>query len=410
MIEDNQFSEDVLYSDPNDFINDDNIERKKRAARRSIRKKKKRKKQLIKLYTRIGVFFFVSIFLIFGISLIVRKILTLNGVEIPEYSVFGVIAQSEKEDTITLEESSEPKEPEEKKVYYAELTDSTKGLGGDVIGAYGILVDVENNTILGQRDCMATMYPASMTKVLTLLVACEHINDLDDKYKLKLETLNYAYNNDCSCAGFAEDETVTVRDLLYGTILPSGGDAAVGLACYVAGSHEAFVELMNQKLVELGLGDSSHFTNCVGLFAEDHYTTTYGMAMIMEAAMDNEICREVLSARKYTTSSTEQHPNGIELSNWFLRRIEDKECGVTILGGKTGFVNQSGNCAVSYAETPDGKGYVCVIGQSQGSWRCIYDHVAVYSSFFSNNYQPPTEQELEEEMEEDKLEEQNEAA
>ena len=178
---------------------------------------------------------------------------------------------------------------------------------------------------------------------------------------------------------------MTVKDLFYGTILPSGADAALGLATYVAGDQDAFVALMNEKLKELGLSDTAHFTNCVGLYDENHYCTVYDMAMILEAALDNELCREVLAAHTYTTSSTSEHPEGITISNWFLRRIEDKETGAEILCGKTGFVAQSGSCAASYGEDENGKGYICVTADSTSSWRCIYDQVALYSEFTSKD-------------------------
>ena len=97
------------------------------------------------------------------------------------------------------------------------------------------------------------------------------------------------------------DETVPVRELFYGTILSSGADAALGLATYVAGSQEAFVALMNEKLEELGIADTAHFTNCVGLYDEAHKCTVSDMAVILEAAMDNDLCREVLGARTYET-------------------------------------------------------------------------------------------------------------
>jgi D-alanyl-D-alanine carboxypeptidase (penicillin-binding protein 5/6) len=228
---------------------------------------------------------------------------------------------------------------------------------------------------------MTKIYPASMTKVLTVLVAAEHITNLDDEFTVTLDITDYAYKNDCSSVGFLNDETVTVRDLFYGTVLPSGGDAALALATYVAGSQEAFVELMNEKLEELGIADTAHFTNCIGLYNEDHYCTTYDMAVIMKAAVENELCREVLSAHTYTTSSTTQHPDGITISNWFLRRIEDKDSGGLVLCGKTGFVNQSGSCAVSYYISDSGVPYICVTADTYSSWRCLYDHVAMYNEY-----------------------------
>ena len=169
--------------------------------------------------------------------------------------------------------------------------------------------------------------------------------------------------------------------MFYGTILPSGGDAAVGLATYVAGSHEAFVELMNEKLEELGLSDTAHFTNCVGLYDTNHYCTIYDMAVIMKAAIQNELCLEVLSEKCYTTASSTEHPEGLTISNWFLRRIEDKETGGEVVGAKTGYVVESGSCAVSYSVADDGTPYICATAGSTSSWRCIYDHVEIYTNY-----------------------------
>ncbi|MDE5907308.1 MAG: serine hydrolase [Lachnospiraceae bacterium] len=273
------------------------------------------------------------------------------------------------------------------KVYTASATADTLQLGDtlksgeEFFSSYAILVDMDEDSILAEKYARTRMNPASMTKVLTALVAAEHVEDLDDTFTMTLEITDYGYVNDCSSAGFMKDEVITVRDLFYGTILPSGADAAVGLATYVAGSHEAFVELMNKKLEELGLSETAHFTNCVGIYDEDHYCSVYDMAMIMEAAMDNELCREVMSAHTYNTSETPQHPDGILLSNWFLRRIEDKDCGGEVICGKTGYVVQSGSCAVSYAEDQTGKHYICVSANAGNKWRCTLDHARLYKQF-----------------------------
>lgn len=266
--------------------------------------------------------------------------------------------------------------------YEAETTAETRSIGAeDVLSEYAVLINAEDGTIAAQRDAMAIINPASMTKVLTVLVAAEHITDLDDEFTMTLEITDYAYVNDCSSVGFLDGEVVTIRDLFYGTVLPSGGDAAVALATYVAGSHEAFVDMMNEMLEELGLSDTAHFTNCVGLYDKEHYCSVYDMAMIMKAAVENELCREVLSARTYTTSATEQHPEGITISNWFIRRIEDKDTGGKVLCAKTGYVAQSGSCAASYGISGEGIPYICVTAQTYSSWRCIYDHVALYSKY-----------------------------
>lgn len=267
------------------------------------------------------------------------------------------------------------------RLHSAQVTSGTAAPPEEVNSTNVIFIDLESGDILAERGSSERINPASMTKVLTLLVAAEHITDLDDTFTMTIEITDYSYSNDCSSVGFSVGEVITVRDLLYGTILPSGGDAAVALATYVAGSHEAFVELMNEKLEQLGLSDTAHFTNCVGLYDADHYCTVYDMAMIMEAALDNELCREVLSEHTYTTSATTEHPEGITISNWFLRRIEDKDTGGEVICAKTGTVAQSGSCAVSYGMDASGREYVCATTGAHSSWRCIYDHVALYKAY-----------------------------
>lgn len=264
----------------------------------------------------------------------------------------------------------------------ASATDATESFGADIISEYGILIDVGEGTIIAQRDSRARISPASMTKILTVLVAAEHVSDLEDRFTMTMDITNYCFVNDCSIVGFEVGEEITIRDLFYGTILPSGADAAVGLAVYVAGSHEAFVDMMNEKLDELGLSDTTHFTNCVGLYDDNHYSTAYDIAVILKAAADNFFCREVLSEHIYRTSATAQHPEGIEMSNLFLRRIEDQDTHCEVLYAKTGYITESGSCAASFSVDSSGKKYICVTAKSTSSWRCIYDQAALYARYF----------------------------
>ncbi len=251
----------------------------------------------------------------------------------------------------------------------------------DCNSSFAILVDLSSNTVVADKNAAEVISPASMTKILTLLTAVDMITDLQDTFTVTIEVTDYCFSNDCSAAGFALDETVTVEDLLYGLILPSGGDAAYALALYCSGSMESFAEAMNAKVRELGLSEHAHFTNSAGLYDDGNHCTVADMAMILKAAVENELCREVLSRHIYTTSSTEQHPEGIELSNWFLRKIEDKDCHGEVACAKTGFVNESGCCAASYQISNSGKRYICVTGNAWSSWRCIYDHVAIYDRY-----------------------------
>lgn len=273
---------------------------------------------------------------------------------------------------------SEPSGP-----YAPTVTENTVTLTDEITSQYAVVVDLQTDTIIAQKEADALISPASMTKVLTLLVGAERVADrLDDTFTMTIDITDYCYVNDCSVVGLEIGETVTVRELLYGTILPSGADASLGLATYVTGSHEAFVELMNEKLEELGLSDTAHFTNCVGLYDADHKCTITDMALILKAAMENDLCREVLKARTYDTAPTADHPAGQTLSNWFLRRIEDRDNGgLEIVAGKTGYVVQSGSCAVSCGEDSQGNRYIVATGNASGSWNCLYDHTALYHDF-----------------------------
>ncbi len=251
---------------------------------------------------------------------------------------------------------------------------------------YMVLVDVDTNEIIAERDCEKVVSPASMTKILTVITARDYIDEtkLDDKFTITADIVNEAQASGLSAVGFLPGDKVTVRDMLYGTIVCSGADAAMGLAQYCAGSQEAFVDKMNKNVERLGLSDTAHFTNVVGKYDENLKCTMTDMATIISIVMQDDLLRDVMGTRIYTTDI--KYPDleledGLTISNWFIRRIEDKEMNGKVLGAKTGFVNQSGFCAASYYEAKDGKHYICVTGNANSSWRAIYDHVSVYRSF-----------------------------
>lgn len=261
-------------------------------------------------------------------------------------------------------------------------TASTVRLGKEIVSKYAILIDLKTNTVLAEKNPDAVINPASMTKIMTALVAAERQKNLNALCTITPDVTDYCFRNGCSAVNFCAGEQIPVRDLFYGTILPSGADAAMTLAKSAGGSQQGFVALMNDKLKVLGLSKTAHFTNCIGLYDKNHHCTVRDMAVILRAAVENDFCRQVLSTRTYTTSATVQHPGGLTVSNWFLRRIEDKDMGgISVQCAKTGYIHQSGSCAASYATDAAGDGYICVTGMSAGSWRCIYDQVALYRQF-----------------------------
>ena len=225
--------------------------------------------------------------------------------------------------------------------------------------------------------------------MLTLLVAAENIQDMDATYKFTSDDIDPLIEDNASRAGFEAGETVTMKDLLYSAILVSGADGTTGLANAVAGSEEKFVELMNAKIQELGL-TGTKFVNASGLHNKNHYSTVQDIAVITKAAMDNETCREVLTATKYTTSKTKQHKDGIELTSIVAQRIEgyyvdcdgdgEADDGISIEGGKTGFTDEA-KYTLSTILDDNGHTYICVTTKSKDELKAVEDQIAIYEKY-----------------------------
>ena len=239
----------------------------------------------------------------------------------------------------------------------------------DVNSKYAILIDAESGVVISHRSGNAKIYPASMTKVMTILVAVENIKDFNATFEMTYEIIKPLVDADATRAGFKEGEDVKIIDLLYGLILPSGGDCAIALAEYISGSEEEFVKLMNAKCEELGL-QNTHFANTSGLHDENNYSTPADMAIIMKHAMENPICREVLSTYKYTTEKTEENPEGIELfSTMFSRMYGNEVEGVDIVAGKTGYTSKAGRCLVTACKKENLDIIVVVLGATTKKMR-----------------------------------------
>lgn len=277
------------------------------------------------------------------------------------------------------EETERPTEPP---LIYAQMASDYFDLTSDskVSSPYAALLDVNNHKIIAGKQADTKMYPASMTKIMTLIVVTDNIDKIPQTYTFEFEMLNRLFREEASVAGFLEGETVDVEDLLYGLILPSGADAAEALAIMVAGSNEEFAKLMNAKCNELGL-KHTRFANPTGLYDGEQYTTPAEMAMIMEYAMRDELRSKVLGTYQYKTKATAQHPEGIQLTSTMYSRIYGNEApGVLVKGGKTGFTNEAGSCLVSYAVTNKGNAYVFCTGGATYRWAPVYDEIYVYKN------------------------------
>ena len=279
------------------------------------------------------------------------------------------------------EETPAPEESSEKTYAPAEVTENTKTLDLELYSENALLIDLESNTVLVQKNADARIYPASMTKVMTVLVAAEHIENWDETFTMTQSIIDPLFLADASMAGFVHGEEVSMTELLYGAVLPSGAEATQALAIVTAGSEEAFAALMNEKAQELGLKDT-HFVDASGLHDENHYTTLSDMAIIMQAALDNPHCREVLTSVNHTSPATTQNPEGVAMTNRFLYRIRPQQTGnVDIQAAKTGYTAQAMNCCVSYGIMENGRAAICVTAHAWTGDYCIADHLALYGTY-----------------------------
>ena len=258
--------------------------------------------------------------------------------------------------------------------------DLSVSIGDDVESDAVILLCIDDGNVIASRNSKERMYPASMTKIMSLIVAVENIANVNKTFTMTYQITDPLYEQNATVMGMLSGETLPLIDILYGAILPSGADATAALAIETAGDEEGFVEMMNAKAEELGLIDT-HFTNTSGLHDPDHYTTAHDMAIILDYALKNELCRKILTTEFYRTTATDQHPNGIEMYSTMFNKIHrDQIENVELVGGKTGYTYQAGHCLASACEKY-GRTYIAVTGGGENKYSPIYDIMALFSEY-----------------------------
>lgn len=244
---------------------------------------------------------------------------------------------------------------------------------------YAALIQARNGRAVGEINGEQKMYPASLTKMMTCLVAIEEIRNLNKEITLTQEMFAGLYEQNATQAGFQPGETVRVIDLLYGVILPSGAECCIALADTIAGSEQGFVDLMNKKADKLGM-DDTHFMNSTGLHDPEHYSTARDMAVLLEQGLKNETFREIIESPWHSTPGTNIHLDGITYYSTMFKNLSDPSVtGGKIMGGKTGYTGEAGHCLASFAEI-EGVEYILVTaGAAEGTAPHITDAVTVYN-------------------------------
>jgi len=273
--------------------------------------------------------------------------------------------------------------------YVTGLTEAEQ-IGG-VSSSFALLTEADSLTALAQKNANEKMYPASLTKIMTFLVAYDALSDRLDKQLTLTHEIKSTYS-DGSRVGIDEGDLLTVEQCMYATILESDTDAVLMLVKEAAGTEAAFVELMNEKAKELEL-TATHFTNANGLHHDDHYTTPVEIAVIFAKALQNELFRTILTAETYVTFLG-YYKDGVYTTyrmtfsnSTLVKRFADNGIstelsnGVTVIGGKTGYTPEAKSCQAALAVDEDGKEYIAILGHASTAKSCASDTAYVYRNY-----------------------------
>lgn len=231
-----------------------------------------------------------------------------------------------------------------------------------IMAEAGIIMDMDSGAVLFGQQIHVAFAPASITKLLTALVVAENCS-MDDEVVFSEDAVYNVESGSGNKLKLDTGDKLSVEDSLYVMLLLSSNQAANALAEHTAGSRDAFVDLMNQKLEELGCTES-HFANPSGLNDENQYVSAYDMAVIARAAFSNEKVLEISSARKHSIGATINNPNGANFDmEHRLLVTEDPNSQYYCEGavaGKTGYTSLAGNTLVTYVSR-NGRNQIAVV-------------------------------------------------
>lgn len=249
----------------------------------------------------------------------------------------------------------------------------------NITSDYVILYNLNDNKVLYEQKSQEKAQIASLTKIMTTIVAMEKAPDLDEVVVVSKEA--FVGISEYSQAGLKVGNKVTIRDLLYATMLPSGADAVNTLALHLGGSIDGFVELMNEKARELGLKDT-HFDNPIGMDSDDNYSTASDIATLLLYGLKNEEFKKIFTAREYkidnlnismkTTLISYSRSYGLDISE--------------IQGAKSGFTDGAGLCLASIASIDDVDYLLITMGADVSNRsNAVRDTLEIYG-YYSSSY------------------------
>lgn len=241
-----------------------------------------------------------------------------------------------------------------------------------------LLLNLNDQKIIYEKNPQEKIKIASLTKIMTTIVAILNTKNLEEQFTIP----EYAFyeSDGYAEAGFKIGDIVTIRDLLYATLLPSGVEAAQSLALHTMGSIESFVEKMNELAILLDM-QNTHFDNPVGRDGEENYSTLYDLEKLLLFALQDETFYEIYTTRNYTAT------NGLNFNSTLVKPSEKYHLNIEkIKGAKSGYTKEAGLCLASIAEN-EGTNYLLLTANSpyeNGYPNHIVDSLNIYTYFFDN--------------------------
>ncbi|MDL2233243.1 D-alanyl-D-alanine carboxypeptidase [Ruminococcaceae bacterium OttesenSCG-928-L11] len=241
---------------------------------------------------------------------------------------------------------------------------------GDIVSKAAVLIDADTGQILFDKNMDERVYPASTTKIMTGVIAMEHgfPGELLTVTESAIDIMEPASSNISLTPG----EELTLDDAMYALMLPSANDAANVIAEHIAGSQEAFVDMMNAQARAIGAVDT-HFVNAHGLHEEEHYTTARDMATITRYAVGNEMFMRYFGADRHTMAATNKQPWERPFSNYqYMLMSTSRFYNPDVIAGKIGFTTPAGHTMSTVAQK-DGRTLICVVMGSPNRDQKFYD-------------------------------------
>lgn len=252
----------------------------------------------------------------------------------------------------------------------------------DIVSNAAIVIDATTGQVLYEKNSHDKKYPASITKIMTTIVALDNNVDFNDTITMS-DNAVWGIERNSSNIGLDVGEKITVADCIYATMIKSANECAIAIAEYVAGDLDSFSKLMNDKAAEIGC-ENTHFITPNGLHDDNHYTCAYDMALITKYALQNDTFRQIAGTLSYTIPATNLSEEATELWNgnkminstspYYYEYCE---------GGKTGYTTNANNTLVTFSKK-DGLELICVILDCDGSKYAYTDSKALYNYCYNN--------------------------